>query len=135
MDTKHDDDRTGQATAAPLPIIEDSAPAIEAMDYETVSAALGEARARVTALTARKDALEEAYARGAHYKDVLALKKTFKSDDGVLLARLSGHRVINATDPKVDLLKAHAPSVRVNGITYQHVEDTPTGEWIYRSDN
>lgn len=102
------------------------------LDYAGVTAAIGETQTRLRALTTRKAALEEAYARGAHYAE--AMKDTFQSDEGIDVARLSSHRVMNATDPALDIQRAHALTVHVNGVAYQHVEETPGGHWVYRSD-
>jgi hypothetical protein len=102
------------------------------LDYAGVTAAISETQTRLRALTTRKAALEEAYARGTHYAE--AMQDTFKSDEGIDVARLSGHRVMNVIDPALDIQRAHVLTVHVDGVVYQHVEETPGGHWVYRSD-
>lgn len=102
------------------------------LDYAGVNAAIGETQTRLTALLARKATMDEAYARGAHFAD--AMQDAFKSDEGIDVARLSGHRVINVTDPALDLQRAHVLAVHVDGVAYHHVDETPGGHWVYRSD-
>ena len=99
-----------------------------ALNYADTKVALAEATARVHVLTAHKDALELAYAQGAHYKE--AMKSPVTSDEGIGVARLSGSRIVNLSLVPKD----HRLQLSVGGVRYTHVSETLEGHWIYRHD-
>lgn len=102
------------------------------LSYEDTKKEIAEHTQRIGVLKAHLERLEWAYNRSDNWKDTLE-DPPLKSDEGIAYTRVSTHRIVNLTDQE-DKVNAHRLELHVDSKVYTHVEETSTGEWIYRND-
>lgn len=86
-------------------------------------AALREADTELAALDA---------ASAADYES--AVMQAIASDEGIIVGPMPNGVFVNLTDPEKNIFDTHRQEIHVGGVCYQHVTDSPTGQWIYRHD-